>query len=180
MKNSQRSLVELGIPKVLSNKGNNLYDLSKTRPVLLIFLRHFGCVFCKEALHDLSMKKHDMEEKDITLVFVHMADDEIAEEYFRKYNISGAEAIADPECILYAKFGLTKGNTNQLLGFMTWYRSFEAGLLKGHGLSLQQIGDGFQMPGVFLLRNEQVIGSFVHKFVSDIPNYDEIIQLAEG
>jgi peroxiredoxin len=178
MQNVQRSLEELDVPKILSNKGNNLYDLSNNAPVLLVFLRHFGCVFCKEALHDLSKKKKEFESQGVQLVFVHMADDKVAQEYFSKYNIMDAEAFADPECILYSKFGLTKGNTNQLLGFMTWYRSFEAGVIKGHGLSVQQIGDGFQMPGVFLLRNEKIAASFIHKYVSDIPDYDEIIELA--
>jgi peroxiredoxin len=179
MQNTPKTLSDLDVPKVLSNKGNTLFQLSKKSPVLLIFLRHFGCVFCKEALDDLSKKKNELEEKGISLVFVHMANDEMAEEYFIKYNIAGAEAFADPECILYAKFGLTKGSSNQLLGFMTWYRSFEAGVIKGHGLSIRQIGDGFQMPGVFLLKNEMIVESFIHKFVSDIPNYDEIIQQAD-
>lgn len=170
------TLKELGIPEILSNKGNSLEALSNKQPVLLVFLRHFGCVFCKEALQDLSKKKSQLEEKGISLVFVHMSDDETAENYFENYNVAGAEAFSDEACILYEKFGLTKGTQNQLFGFMTWYRSFEAGIVKGHGLSVQQIGDGFQMPGVFLLKHGKIMESFIHKYVSDIPNYDEFIQ----
>jgi hypothetical protein len=30
---------------IKTNKGNSISDLSDQSPVLLVFLRHFGCVF---------------------------------------------------------------------------------------------------------------------------------------
>ena len=39
---------------------DNLKMLSDEKPVLLVFLRHFGCVFCKEAMADLSKLKNEI------------------------------------------------------------------------------------------------------------------------
>ena len=52
-------------------------------------------------------------------------------------------------------------------------RGFSAGVVKGHGIGAQ-LGDGFQMPGVFVLRDGQIRESFIHKLSSDRPNYEKL------
>ena len=37
------------------------------------------------------------------------------------------------------------------------------------------IGDGFQMPGAFMIQNGQIQDSFVHQSVSDQPDYDKML-----
>ena len=64
---------------MMTNVGRNLKDLSMERPVMLVFLRHFGCTFCREALADISKKREVLESMGAKLVFVHMAEPEIAE-----------------------------------------------------------------------------------------------------
>jgi len=60
--------------KMQLNTGGTLLELSRSNNILLVFLRHFGCVFCKEAMKDIANIKWDIRSKGVELVFVHMAD----------------------------------------------------------------------------------------------------------
>ena len=159
---------------MVTDKGNSVYDLSNASPVMLVFLRHFGCTFCREALADLSDRQQSFRDEGVKLVMVHMSDEETAESYFKKYNIGQYEAISDPDCRLYQQFGLAKGTMNQLFGLRVWMRGMEAGVGKGHGIG-PMLGDGFQMPGVFLIHSGGVKDKFIHQYASDRPNYTELI-----
>jgi len=163
------------ISQANTSTGKTLLQLSKEGPVLLVFLRHFGCVFCKEALKDIAMKRASWTEKGVYIVLVHMSDNDTANTFFNKFGLHGITHISDPDCRLYAKFGLAKGTVSQLFGLKNWIRGFE---VSGSGKafpSLSQIGDGFQMPGIFLLQNGGIKQSFIHKTASDRPDYEALI-----
>jgi thiol-disulfide isomerase/thioredoxin len=68
-----------------TNKGRTLEQASFDKPVLLVFLRHFGCVFCIEAMRTIGKQKAEWEAKNINIILVHMSDNETAEQYFQKY-----------------------------------------------------------------------------------------------
>lgn len=156
-----------------TSEGETLQALSHKQPVLLIFLRHFGCTFCREALADISKERQRIENLGIKIVFVHMTEDSIAERYFSRYDLEGATHISDPEKRYYQSFGLLRGSFNQLFGLQTWIRGFSAGVMSGHGIG-PQLGDGFQMPGVFVIYKNEIQGSFIHKMASDRPDYFEL------
>lgn len=141
---------------------------------MLVFLRHFGCIFCRDAMRELGIKKETFQSRDVTLVLVHMTSHDIATDFFEKYDLEGFESISDPDTQLYQIFGLGKGNFNQLFGLKSLIRGFEASM-SGTKVSLKQIGDGFQMPGVFLLHNSEIVGSYVHQTAADKPDYEGIM-----
>lgn len=153
-----------------SNTGQTVFDLSFEQPIMLVFLRHFGCTFCREALSDISKNKDNIEATGVKVVFVHMADNEVAEPYFERYNLKGAIHVSDPICRFYTAFGLVKGSFTQLFGLKSWIRGFQAGVMDGHGVGAQ-LGDGFQMPGVFVIQKGEIIEHFIHKLASDRPDY---------
>ena len=128
---------------------SDVFTLSDKKLVFLVFLRHFGCVFCRESLVDLSKKREKMTAEGVLPVFVHMSSFEIAEEFFKKYQMEGVTHVSDPECQFYHSFGLVKGRFNQLFGLKTFVRGFEVAATKGIFPTLTQIGDGYQMPGSF-------------------------------
>lgn len=161
-----------------TNENENLLNLSKVQPVLLVFLRHFGCIFCREAMVDLSGLKSSFESRGIKVVLVHMSDYETAAKYFEMFGLQGVTNISDPECKFYRDFGLGKGRFSQLFGLKSWARGIEVTLVKGIPFTFQQIGDGFQMPGVFYIRNGKVLNSFIHKTSADRPDYQNIISVA--
>jgi peroxiredoxin len=156
--------------QMVANTGDNLYDLSNRQPVMLVFLRHFGCTFCREALADIAHKRASIENTGTRIVFVHMAEHELAERYFDRYGLEGVMHISDPACRFYAAFGLVKGSLTQLFGLHSFIRGFQSSIVEGHGLG-PMLGDGFQMPGVFVLHEGAVRESFIHKLASDRPDY---------
>ena len=163
------------LEKMVTNEGEALNSISNRQPVLLVFLRHFGCIFCREALSDISKRRAEIEEVGTKLVFVHMASNEIAQRYFQRYNLEGTPHIGDPECLFYTAFGLVKGSFTQLFGLSSWIRGFSAGVIKGHGVG-PQLGDGFQMPGVFVIQDGEIKESFIHKLASDRPDYFKLVE----
>ena len=163
---------------MVTNTSENLMELTRQQPVFLVFLRHFGCVFCKEALHDLSERKQDFIKNGIRLVFVHMSDYDVANEYFKNYGLEGVAHISDPGCNYYSAFGITKGTFSQLYGLRTWIRGFGA-KRAGHELEIaKNLGDSTQMPGIFSLNRGKIVDTFIHKRASQIPDYDQLIKTA--
>ncbi|MBR9920167.1 MAG: redoxin domain-containing protein [Bacteroidetes bacterium] len=172
---STRPLSEV-MHEMITNEGNSLLDRSRQKPVLLVFLRQFGCTFCREALADLSKKQKGFQDRGLDIIYVHMSDKETATQYFERYSIEDPVHIGDPECEYYKAFGLTKGNFTQLFGLNTWIRGFSAGVVAGHGIGNRQLGDGFQMPGIFVIRDGEIQEKFIHKLASDRPDYEELVQ----
>lgn len=163
------------LDSIFTNAGKSLYRLSVESPVMLVFLRHLGCVFCREALKDISAYRKAMEETRQKIVLVHMESNHVAIPFFTKYNLEGCLRIEDPTQKLYQQFGLVRGSFSQLFGFKTMVRGFQT------GISLDQFGgatfgDAFQMPGIFVIHKGRIAAEYVHKNVSDRPNYLELLE----
>jgi peroxiredoxin len=166
------------LEEMMTNDGENLQQLSVHEPVMLFFLRHFGCSFCREALAELAKKRKKIENAGIRLIFVHMSTYNIAEGYFKKYRLQNISHVSDPACNFYAAFGLVKGNFNQLLGLTNIIRGFESGALFSHGMAFNAnvLGDALQMPGIFLIFKNEIRENYVHEKSSDKPDYDQLMQ----
>ena len=156
--------------RMTTNIGQSVSDISMTKPVLLVFLRHFGCQYCREAMADLSKFRPTLETQNIELVFVHMAEDEIAEDYFIKFNLKNVQHMSDPTYRYYAAFGLLKASVNQMFGLQSWFRGFSA-MAKYGSETGSQLGDNFQMPGVFMIFENEIRDSYIHRNASDRPDY---------
>jgi hypothetical protein len=166
------------LQEMITNKQRSIYDISFEKPCLLVFLRHFGCIFCREALNDIKNLYQSNFREKYEIILVHMSTIEIASNYFNRYQLFDIESISDPECNYYHEFGLLKGTFNQLFGFRSWIRGVDAGLVKGHGFGVV-LGDGFQMPGVFSLKNGKIYAAFRHKYSSDKPDYEKFALATE-
>jgi peroxiredoxin len=157
-----------------TNTGRTLLELSRTdathRGVLIVFLRHLGCTFCREALHDVAKKRADIESRNVRIVLVHMApSNDDAKTLFTKYNLADIPRVSDPYQSLYKAFELQRGTPSQLFGIKAFLRGVPA-FFKGHGVG-RLVGDGFQMPGVFLVQDGVVAHAFRHNSVADRPDY---------
>lgn len=165
---------EFSLDMFETNEDENLLELSEKQPVMLVFLRHFGCTFCRESIKDISEIRGEIESKGTKIIVVHMLEDEnSALEQLEKYGLPDVSAISDPECILYKMFKLRRGTLLQLIGPKVIFRGIVAGIFKGLGIGPEK-GDLHQMPGVFLLHKGKIIKQFVHKSAADRPNYLEI------
>jgi hypothetical protein len=158
------------LQQAVTQDGESLLDMSNEAPLLLVFLRHFGCTFCREAIAELASKQTGIQATGSKIVFVHMSEDKEAAVLFEEYGMGDVARVSDPSGDIYRTFNLHRGNWRQLLGWKVLKRGVEAGLIKGHGVGLPA-GDIRQMPGVFLIYRGELLKSFRHKSASDRPDY---------
>jgi peroxiredoxin len=162
---------------IFTNEGNDLRTIAEENTVMLVFLRHFGCVFCREALDDFSKIKEELNRLNIKLVFVHMAEESYGDQYFKEYGLESEEHISDPDMTLYEYFGLQKGTFRELYGLKVWSRAIN---LKFGMETKKPLGNMKQMPGVFLLKSGVIINSFIHKSAAEKPDYLEIAKFSSS
>lgn len=149
--------------------GRSVLERSNEKPQLVLFVRHFGCTFCRETLSDLSARRAELEKQGLELVVVHMNDDEAAaDEYFGRWKLQDVSRVSDPRCELYRGLGLQRGSLGQLLGPAVWSRGLQA-WLGGHGLGTLD-GDGFQLGGAFVIDHGKIVAACRHQTAGDRPD----------
>ena len=163
--------------RVRTNRGRTLQQMSEEQPLLLVFLRHRGCPFCRETLADLGKQRREVERTGFQIVLVQMDQDQTAHEFLYKYGLSDLPRISDQNRTLYRAFGLRRGELWNLIGPQIWWRGVQAIVLEANGIGLLY-SDPFQMPGVFAVYQGQVVGSFLHRRASDRPNYVKFVKSA--
>ena len=152
--------------------GETLADASADRPLVLVFLRHFGCTFTRQILRGLQDLEQQAKQQNATLVLVHMLKS--GEEIGYLGENSNVPRIADPRCELYRAFGLGKGGFIELFGPQVWWRGMIA-VFKGCGVG-HLAGDGLQMPGAFVFKNGKVTSSQPAHSASDLPDLASLFE----
>lgn len=140
---------------IKTSQYQTLFDLSKNNKVLLVFVRHFGCTFCRETVSEIAKIDESIKTKNWELVYVHMSDPDFGEEFFAKYYSKKVHHISDPGRVLYKSFNLSRGTLLELFGPSTWLKGLYYGYFKGHGVGDIE-GDSLQLGGVFLIENGEV------------------------
>ena len=167
--------LDMALSLYRDENGVDLLEASRKQPQFLIFLRHFGCTFCREALSDLSAIHDRLSEVGTRLVLVHMSSENEACDMIDSYGLPEVTAISDPDRVLYHAFALRRGTPAQLLGWSVWKRGWQAGVKDGHGIGWLR-GDASQMPGAFVVAGGRVVAQFIHETAADRPDY---VDLAE-
>jgi peroxiredoxin len=160
-----------------TNKGEVLLEVSKEQPVMLVFLRHFGCTFCRDTLTAISRYRDSIEKQGTRIILIHQLDEESAVEELKKYNLSDIEHVSDKELILYKGFHLRRGTITQLFGVKEWSEFLKKGIIGGLGIGAPGDQDPFQMPGIFLIFEGKIIKQFVHRTASETPPYIELAKM---
>jgi peroxiredoxin len=155
-----------------AESGPTLLELSRQSPILLIFLRHFGCSFCREALDRLSQVREQLESRGVRPVFVHLGSPEAAKPYFDYYNLADVERVSDPEASLYRHPAFALGRTSPVSHFFnpTVLKAWAMGAIRSYGFGLLR-EDAHQMPGVFFLRDGKIVNFFRYRTIADRPDY---------
>lgn len=162
--------------ETVASSGESLAAMSEREPVLLVLLRHSGCTFCREALSDLRKKRAELERVGTRLVLGHMGDAASFARFASRYGLGDLAAVADPERRLYRGLGLRRGTLGQLFGWSVWTRGARA-FFSGHGVG-GLVGDGLQMPGVFLIHRGSVVKRYVHETAADRPEYEQLCEVS--
>jgi peroxiredoxin len=154
----------------LTQSGERVVELSVASPVLLVFLRHPGCAFCREALKDIAGSRRAIEQSGVRIVLVHLGDTAAFQSLLIKYGLAQLDRISDPNQELYRAFGLKRATFRQLFGLKVLWRAFLGGVLIQCGVAF--ISHGFsQMPALFLIDDSKIVRRFRHRTVADRPDY---------
>jgi peroxiredoxin len=152
----------------LSDSGESLYTVSQTQPVILIFLRHFGCSFCREMLHELSESRMDFWNKNHRMVIVHMSSDEEAYQYLKLYNLESVAQISDPACVLYEAFGVSRATYSQTFHIKSWWKAF---VLMCKGVFIGKLsGDGFRKAASAIIYKGEIMKVSKPEYVFEQPD----------
>lgn len=133
--------------------------------MLVVFLRHAGCTFCRQTLADLAAARPRMEAAGVGVAVVHMSEDSAAASLLRRYGLGDLPRFSDPGRVLYRAFELRRGTLGQLFGPRVWAGGVRAAL-RGHGVGRLE-GDGFQLGGSFVLRGGRIIAAHRNRDAAD-------------
>lgn len=165
------------LESAVTQSGETLAARSLASPVMLLFLRHAGCTFCREALSDVARSRTAIERTGARIVLVYMGDTEPFLKQLARYGLAGVDRICDPDRNLYRALGLKRGKLWQLFGPKVVWRAFEAAILSRHGTG-RVSADSFQMPGLFVIENARIVQRFRHRTAADRPDYAAICATA--
>jgi hypothetical protein len=156
--------------------GRTLLELLDESPLLLIFLRHFGCSFCRQTLDDVSGIRDLIEAKGVRPVFVHLGTPERAKPYFDYYHLSDVERVSDPEASLYASsvFQLPRKNVFSQFFIPSVWKAWLRAVVQSHGMGMIK-EDANQMPGIFYLRQRAIVRAYRYRTIADQPDYLKLI-----
>ena len=159
-----------------TESGRTLLELVDESPILLIFLRHFGCSFCRQTLDDVSKLRGEIEAKGIRPVFVHLGTPERAKPYFDYYHLSDVERVSDPQASLYTGpvFNLTRKSAFSHILVPKVVKAWLQGAIRNHGIGMIK-EDADQMPGIFFLRQRAIVRAFRYMTIADEPDYLKLI-----
>ena len=95
--------------------GDTLASLAARGPLVLVFLRHFGCPLCQEMVADVAARRTAMADSGTTVVFVHMHPEPQAAAFFARYGVSDLQRVSDPARTLYRAFGVPRARPTSWL-----------------------------------------------------------------
>jgi peroxiredoxin len=159
-----------------SQTGVTLFEVCRNSKTLLVFLRHFGCTFCREAVADLAQNRAAIAAAGAQLAFVHLGTEERAARFFPYYRLQDVPRFADLDGRLYEAFGLVRAPFRQFLNWESISRMLDQWRYGNFG-GLPS-GDIQRMPGVFLVQDGRIEKFFRHKLVSDRPDYLSLARAA--
>ncbi|MFQ3639160.1 MAG: SelL-related redox protein [Chloracidobacterium sp.] len=155
----------------LNLAGPTLAD-QLTGPVnLLVFLRHFGCVFCREIVADLRDIAASTPDYPPVLFFF-QGTVEQGKTFFAGH-WPEARAVSDTPLVFYKAFGIERGGWRELFGPEVWSCGLRAAR-KGHGIGFP-VGDPFVMPGAFLVSpSGAILWGHDFKHAGDHPDWTSL------
>lgn len=151
--------------------ADTLPELVRSEKMLILhFLRHLGCLFCKHSVDKL----HRLAEQTPNLpriVFVHQSSPNQGEAFFNEY-FPGTSHISDPQLGLYKLFDIQRMSNYRVLDPRQILNGFKA-LFAGH-VQYETLGDPNILSGTFLFFRGRLVWSHYAKFAGDEPRWDRL------
>ncbi len=145
-------------------------------PVLLVFLRHFGCIFCRETVADLR-RVADADPDFPPVLFFFTATPTEGRAFLRR-DWPGVRAVSDPDGHFYEALGITRGGFVRMFGPDVWAARRRA-KGKGHEQG-DRMGDIWRMPGMMLVQGDRIIWRHAYRHAGDLPDFEAVPRTGNG
>lgn len=146
------------------------------RGLALIFVRHFGCPFCRAHVRGVQAAEARFREEGVRVVVIGMGTPEQCARFRRRQGL-GFPVLSDPERAAYRAYGLPAGTAEQLMG--------RPELTGGIRLALRGLlpsrptGDPRQLGGDFLIDREGVLRyARRSRRAADVPDPEALLAAA--
>jgi hypothetical protein len=164
--NFPKPLVGMRLPGIYLADVVSSYDL-----VVLQFLRHLGCMFCKNAV-DGMYRLAQSSKRFPPVVFVHQSPLEDGERFFQK-RFPGAPHISDPQFELYEHFGVRRaGFVETFTNPQVWWGLAKLAV-KGYTHE-PVVGDVRLLSATFLFHQGRLRWKHLARFAGDDPKWERL------
>jgi peroxiredoxin len=144
------SVLEDVVLKDYEGRPVRLGDLWRERPAVLVFVRHFGCVFCRQMAVEIHRQRHRFDEIDVELAVVGHGSPAQAAEFRRLQNVD-LPLLVDADRRVYELAGAKVATLPELIGPRQILRGLRATILsRRRGRSARtwaRASDGVSAPG---------------------------------
>ena len=184
-----QAMKEMNSLVVLNAEGEaiSVPTLWQKRRIILVFLRHFGCRFCKQQVRTMKVVQQRLKEAGTEVVLVSLGTPDQIERYRKELDIPACiEVYVDPEPdapVAYAAFKLQSGR-NLVLEHARVAELGSHALAEGNtdggyaSPTGPYTGSVFQVGGVFVLGAGNVCDYAYH--AGDHPNAAALLEAAAG
>lgn len=144
------------------------------RPLLLTFLRHFGCIHCREWLADLEAHKDAIDEAGLNVLAVALGQPKHARHFGDKLAPS-VDCVTNEEPDLYEAYGIGRGHLLQLVApdaVLAGARAAGKGHMQG-----KATGDRQRLTATFIVDTEGTIRyAYYGKHAGDHPDLPALLK----
>lgn len=146
-----------------------LGDLWSERPAVLVFLRHFGCVFCRQLAVDIHRHRHEFDEADVQLVVIGFGTPEQGRGFLKTQNVD-LKLLLDPDRKVYELAGAKVATLNEVIGPLQVWRGLKATIMsrmRQGSIAVHQgriVGHAAQLGGVLVIAPD---GSVRYAYLSE-------------
>ena len=170
---SERLTLEEALRTATTQRGDTLLELSRQQPLLLVCVRHSGCAFCREALHDLAGQREAIRSAGVRPIVVHMGSVAQGDTLLRQHGLDDIDHVSDPDRRVYRGLELRLGTLSEVSGLSVIWRALFEGTLFRFGFG-PMIGHGLQMSGAFVVQDGRIVRAFRARTSAERPDYAEM------
>lgn len=171
-------VAHLAAVQVLGLDGNpvRIREFWRSATTVTSFVRHFGCLFCHQMVHDLVLSVPTIIARGAKVLIVGNGSMEQAKRFFasKKLPREGVAVVTDPERESYRTAGFERGYARTFL-HPGASKAFAGAKAEGHRIT-GLFGDLTQLGGLLVVRPPASLAYF-HKsrFAGDHPEMSEVI-----
>lgn len=162
----------------LDGREHELEALWAERPVVLVFLRHFGCLFCREQAAELHGQLPEIRRRGAELVFIGNGNRHFAQGFKADHAIT-SPLYVDTKRDSYRALGMKRGFFATLGSRATWknmLRAWKQGFRQGGTR-----GDAWQNGGVLVVEpGGGVAFSYLSREAGDHPPVADVLAALGG